>query len=607
MHDPSPPKKRHIGRIIFLILASILSLAGIFLYRNFNHMLSDALLKNFNSNIISDVYELKFEKLSINFLEGNIQVLNVDLQPREKPLQAYPYINSSLHLTTKEMSLVNVKIIQLLRTGLLDLDKILINKPHIDLTIEGVHPILFPFNDTTNTVKIEQKKRNIDSFKLSMFQLIDANFHVNNSLKNNEFTIQNFNITLNKLSIHQFPGKDVLAVENVELSLGNFIGNMQKEKLRYLGFKDFHIKVEDIDFQKTLDTMIYRFSNFDTGLSALEIQTADSIFHISLSSFNLSYKDQNIRLRNIRIKPNVSDAELQKKYQYQHAQAYGSVGSLEIQKINFDSLIFHRKLYIDQILLDSVSISIYKDKLKPINTHRFPPYPAQQIAAIKMPIKINRVNATHVNLTSTERKPDSTTAKVNINRATLEVTNITNLSAASPLVINADARIEGTAHFNATLKFNYAKPQFSFKAKVSKFDLKGLNPLIKAYTPASVHSGTVDELNLAGVAEHTKAGGSMTFLYHDLNVDLELQNKAKWKSSVIAFAANSILPSSNPASEGTAPRTVKFTIERDMNKAFINVLIKSVLNGLKETMVMSKENKKAHKAALKKQRQVKNK
>jgi hypothetical protein len=32
-----------------------------------------------------------------------------------------------------------------------------------------------------------------------------------------------------------------------------------------------------------------------------------------------------------------------------------------------------------------------------------------------------------------------------------------------------------------------------------------------------------------------------------------------------------------------------------MNKGFVNVIIKSVLNGLKETMIMNKENRKAHK------------
>ena len=80
--------------------------------------------------------------------------------------------------------------------------------------------------------------------------------------------------------------------------------------------------------------------------------------------------------------------------------------------------------------------------------------------------------------------------------------------------------------------------------------------------------------------------------------------KAKWKSSVLAFAANTYLNASNPASANLPPRIVKFHVERDMNKGFVNILIKSILSGLKETMIMSKENRKAYhqeKKKLKKQ------
>ena len=48
-----------------------------FAYYNLNTLLTAALIKSFNSNIISDVYELKFEKLSVNFLMGNVKVYNV--------------------------------------------------------------------------------------------------------------------------------------------------------------------------------------------------------------------------------------------------------------------------------------------------------------------------------------------------------------------------------------------------------------------------------------------------------------------------------------------------------------------------------------------------
>jgi hypothetical protein len=85
-------------------------------------------------------------------------------------------------------------------------------------------------------------------------------------------------------------------------------------------------------------------------------------------------------------------------------------------------------------------------------------------------------------------------------------------------------------------------------------------------------------------------------------VDLHLENKAKWKSAVGAFAANTALQNSNPASGKDPARVVAFSAERDMHKSFVNLVIKSVLNGLKETVIMSKENRKTYREAKKESR-----
>ena len=92
-----PVKKK---KKIFLIIGIIILLAVYLLYSNFNRLLSDALMKSFNSSRISDIYELKFEKLNVNLFLGNIRVSNVELLPRIKPLRNYPYINTSFELKT---------------------------------------------------------------------------------------------------------------------------------------------------------------------------------------------------------------------------------------------------------------------------------------------------------------------------------------------------------------------------------------------------------------------------------------------------------------------------------------------------------------------------
>jgi hypothetical protein len=86
----------------------------------------------------------------------------------------------------------------------------------------------------------------------------------------------------------------------------------------------------------------------------------------------------------------------------------------------------------------------------------------------------------------------------------------------------------------------------------------------------------------------------MKFLYHDMDIDLQLKQKANWMNSVLTFGANTYLNDANPMVEGMPPRVVKYTAERDMTKGFINMLLKSLFAGLKESIVMSKENREAH-------------
>ncbi len=592
-------------KIIVLGVILILVISGIFLYQNFNRLLSEALLRSFNSSVISDVYDLKFERLSVNPFEGSIRVSNVLIQPREVQRKKYPYINSSFRLKTEKLMLINVQLFALLKSSKLELESISILKPEIDLTLAGDEPILIPFKDSTRVETDENegtKKKFIDSFNLREFQLVDADFHITDSTNQREFKIQKFTISLNDLRIHQLSGKDLTAFDHVDLSIGEFTGNMLNGPVSHVSVKDYTIKIDSLEVTKTIDTLIYTFDDLSAGLHDLDAQTADSLFHIALQSFQLSYKNHSIRLNGLMAKPNVSDAELQKKFRYQHAQFSGSVGSLELVNVNFDSLIYYKQLIVEEILLDSVTASIFKDKTKPIDKNRFPSYPGQTVQKISLPLLIKQVKVTNVNLVNVERKPDSSYAKVNIERATLEVKNITNRQPAANLLLNADAYINGKAHVNLSLNFSYLKPTFLFEGRVEQFNLPDLNGLTSAYTPATFISGTLDEISFSGWAQQAKASGTMKFLYHNMELDLKLKEQAKWKSAVIAFAANSVLDSSNPSSPDLPPRIAKFHIERDMNKGFINVIMKSILNGLKETMIMSKENRKAYQAAVKKKK-----
>ena len=604
----TPKKKWPVKRTIALSIIAILGLAAFLVYKNFNRIIADSLTKAFEADAMSDVYELKFEKLLVNPFEGSIQVSNVVLQPLEKPLRNYPYINSSFVLKTEKIMLKNVAIIDLLKSNELHLERILIDNPEVELLLKGRHHILLPFKDTTATSSSdttattearESKKKTIDNFTLKQFLLKDASFHVTNLEKQREFKIQKFNIDLLDLNISQEPGKDVMTFKQVEFLIGEFAGRMEKGPVKLISFKDYSLKVDSLKLHETLDTAIFKFHDLNTSINALDIQTADSIYNLTLTSFSLSYRAKSLNMTGLSFKPNVDEATLQKKHKYQHQEVTAAIGSLKLIDLDFDSLIASKKIFINEVLLDDVTASLYKDKTKPMDSTRMPVYLGQTIKAIPLPLLIKKVKCTKVTLVNVERKPDSTSAKVNITRGTVDVTNITNLSTGKGLTLKAHAYIEDKAHATLNITFDYVKTQFSFEGAAEAFVLTDLNPLILAYTPAKVNKGNVDKMAFSGIARRTSASGTMTFLYHDLEIDLELKEKAKWKSDILAFTANTILDSSNPNKADLPPRVVQFQVDRDMNKGFVNIIMKSMLAGLKETMIMSKENKKSHRVAKK--------
>jgi hypothetical protein len=600
--DPNFPKKKTSRkRIILFSVAVVLLAGGIIFYLNFNKMLATALQKAFQSTLVADVYELNFENLRVNPIDGDISVLDVTFQPKATPRNNHSYINSTIHLKTSKLILKNADILLLLRANKLKLEKISIIQPDMELDVNGYNPIFFPFKESTPTERNAGKKQ-IDSYFLAEFQLIDASFKLVNSTKKRDFFIENFNISFKELLLDKNDQEDLFFLKEMDISLKKFTGNLEDDPLKSLSFSDFTLKFDSVDSRKNLDTLIFHFKNFKSQINELDIQTRDSLFHLMMGSFDLSYRNQSIQLEKLSFKPNVSNAVIQKNYKFQHTQFSGSVGLIDFIGVDFDSMLYFNSFYIEEVSLDSISALIYKDNTKAKDLNHFPEYLGQSVMGLTSPLRINTLKATHIDLVNEERKPDGDIARVKVGKGSVEAKNITNMAPNGSLSLNAVAYLANQVPLKLDLNFSYSVPQFTFNGVLQKFNLTDLNPIIEAYTPAKFISGVADEIKFSGIAQKSSSTGNLTFLYHDLHVKLELEEKAKWKSDIITFGANTALNTNNPASPSLPPREVKFKADRDMNKGFVNLIIKSILDGMKETMIMSKENRKEFNRAKKEAR-----
>ena len=589
-------KKRYIIPLTLLVL---LCGGGFALYLSFNRLLSEALLTSFNRTLASDVYELKFKNLYVNIIDGDIRVNDVVFQPRKEPLVHYPYINSDFRLTTQTLMLKRVEVFELLRHQTLNLQRIEINKPIVDMRLEGAISIIFPFKDSTGVSKDRPGKKPIEHLHLEKFEMIDASFHVINTFKQRELNIDKLNFELNDLFVSQDYGRDSLSCGSLVLVMDSVFGSMQQSSLRQFKVGSYSFSLQEFEMQKTLEKIDYKFVDVGTMLRDVHIDMADSVFHIGLKKFGMLYQKRSIVLEGFTYEPNVSEEELQNRKRYQNTQFSCSAAYVELLGVNFDSLMRVQSLIVDEVVVDSIAASLFKDKTKPPDPNRFPKYAGQNLAALDFPLYIKKVTVKNGNILNRERKTDSTYAKVTVADLNASVSNVRSGTTEGTLLLQGHGMLENKVKFMVSIGFSYSKPQFTFEASTGSFRLEDLNRLLAEYTPAKIDSGVVDALNLEGTAYSNRSTGVLKFLYHDLQMDLNLEQQAKWKSDLGAFAANTMLSSSNPVDKGMPAKIVNFEAERDMHKGFINLVLKSLFAGLKETLMMTKENRQNYKRSVK--------
>lgn len=588
-------------KIIFIILIVLIGSLSIFTYQNLNKLLAEAIHKNFSSNAISDVYELSFGKLSVNLFSGNIRVSDLRIQPIENPVKHYPYINSSFALKGGKLKLLKVNILDLLTEGRLYLQDMEISNPDISVSLNSEHPVMLPFSDSlaSDTMKTVNKKQFINSFLLQNFILRGVKIEVNDSYKKTHYEMKDLNVSLKDLFLDDKLGVSKINSSHINVDFTGFSTTSDTIGLKLVKVNSFSLNIDFVAFTRTIDTLKYTFDDFRSEIVGMETHTKDSLYHIGADTIRLNYKEKSLKIKKLYYQPNLEMKAIAATIPFQKEIFSIVADQIEMLQIDFDSLIYKQHFLVDQVIIDSANVHIFKNKSKPIDVNRFPEYFGQQFSAIPIPVAIREVIANNAGLVYSEIKEDGNPASARINDLNGTLTNITNRQPGSEFEIRAEAKIENAAKVHLYMTFDYDEPEFTYEVTVKSFELGELNNLIQAFSPAKVKSGKVDNISFHGKATKTNAIGEMTFLYHDLVVEMQLKEQVKWKNSVISFAANTVLPSNNPEKPEEPHKTVVFQVDRDMNKGFMNILMKSLFGGLKETVLPNKVNHKAHKTRMK--------
>ena len=280
---------------------------------------------------------------------------------------------------------------------------------------------------------------------------------------------------------------------------------------------------------------------------------------------------------------------------YQTDRMELNVPTLEIRDFDLARFVATDTVHVRNIVIAEASLVAYRDKNVPFDHSRRPKLPQQMLAALPLPVDIEKVEVKNANILYQQIDPYADApGEVPITRLYGTIYNVTNIrpviSRRGAMMWDVQAIFFGDGKMKVEIMFpkNIQSADFSFNATMGPMQFTGFNQMIVPTEGVKIEQGTINSLWLRADAGEESAAGPMVLNYANLKVAVLKDNpeKPEDKSGLLSLLANIVINSSNQNPADTA--TMYF--ERDKERSIFNYLAKTVISGLKATLLPGRQN-----------------
>lgn len=547
----STPQKRRTGLIILLVFLSLLA-GGLFYWNAQKKSIIKGELDKAIDKGTKGLYQLHYSKFNLDEVGGSLRVDSVSLQ-----YDSVIY-TQQVDAGNAPSLLVNVFIPQLSVTGV-QTPKALIDKEVVGDKLQMLAPIIEIIytgkgKDSANTIPPNEIYRQI----LGNLQLI--------------------------------------RVREIEISNATLITRKINQKDTALSIKSMTLRLNDLFISDSTsnDSTRLLFAKH-LWLSASQVSWSDrkKLYDFKIDSMVVNSADRTLSILKWRMIPLLSEDAYMRKVGTQKDRFNIVFNRMSLHNINYYQLM-KENVEADTLIIENANVKVYKDHNQPRDgVNRVGTYPHQLLLKLKMPIYIKKA---FVYNSYIEYKQNTVKSGmkgiVPFFKTSMAIDNITNrpelIRANKICRVDAKTSFLKTALLNATFYFNLASDNggFSIDGKLSKFDAKKLNPVTEPLAVAKVEKGTVNGADIHIEGSDYKGNATITLLYDDLKIAVLKKvedEKELQKKGLVSFAANMLIKNANPG-RNEKVRTGTGSFERDTNRAFFNLVWKSLFVAMADCM-----------------------
>jgi len=339
----------------------------------------------------------------------------------------------------------------------------------------------------------------------------------------------------------------------------------------------------------------YSLGFLECDVSSINISRDHGAYGMSIARFGFNSDHGKLHMDSILLIPNYEKFDFAHKIGQQVSRISLSVPDLTVEGISLDD-ITDSTLHLSKVALNSCDIHSFRDKRVPFLRKKPLPLPMESFKKLPWSIAIDSllIRDTRIEVEEVAEDGDESGTVTFEHVSAVGAMFNNRYTAGDPkrAVLHARGLLMGTTDINASFSFPLdASPSYSAQGTVSSLQLDKLNPVFENLVRIRFESGTLNNLKFDFQYTDKHSNGKIEVDYENLKLT-GLNRKNEKPNEVLTFLANTFVKNTRTSEDASkGKRTGEIDIERDRQRYIFNLWWKSILDGLKSS-VLSIEIKK---------------
>jgi hypothetical protein len=339
----------------------------------------------------------------------------------------------------------------------------------------------------------------------------------------------------------------------------------------------------------------YTFEDIDGDIAQISINHSNGLYQTKVSGIHASREDKTLVIDSVFLIPRHSKFRFTKVAEKQIDRVNAFIRKIEVHGIRFDSFNDSTFTATNIEIMDAEVFS-FRDKRMPFKEKKNKRLPMEALRNIRLGIEVDTLRITNSKITYEEFPSEGfESGKVVFANLTATLLNLSNryyYNKPKFATLSASAKLMNKGLLKASFLLPIREDlQYHAEGSLTGMSLFSLNPTLENLAFIRIESGKLNSMHFDFNYTDRVSNGKLTINYEDLKIAGLKKEKSGDEDDLKTFLINTVVKNNKNRNMPPEKRTGMIFFERDRKRQIFNFWWKSVLSGIKSSVLNAEKKK----------------